>query len=149
MKKFTLSILIFAIIFSFAGCNSPRMNIQVENGIVNVEHSQFAPEIILLGDDTLNEKDKIIENEAFFGKVIDAIDGHSVKGIDDGYPCECDIEYRVKISSDWKSGYYFLFHNHGIEIQQYCKYRKCLNLYGIVELDEAQLNELFLMLEDV
>ena len=142
MKKLTVLILTIAIILSFSGCDSSRVSIEIEDGTVYFNHSQFAPEIILLGDE-----DKIVGDEAFFGKLVNAINEKPINSIDSSYPCECDIEYKLKISADYKSGYYFLFHEHGIEIQQYCKYRKCLDLYGIVELDETKLREFFSMLE--
>ena len=144
MKKLTVFILAITIILSLTSCKSVQTTIEVENGIVYFNRPLFTPEMILRTDE-----DIIIENDQFYEKLIEAVNEKPINSIDGSNPCECDIEYTVKISADYKSGYYFLFHNHGIEIQQYCKYRKCLNLYGIVELDEAQLSELFLMLEDV
>ena len=143
MKKLTVFILVIAIVLSLASCKSVQTTIEVENGIVYFNRPLFTPEIILRTDE-----DIIIENDEFYEKLIEAVNEKPINSIDGSNPCECDIEYTVKISADYKSGYYFLFHDHGIEIQQYCKYRKCLDLYGIVEVDESTLRELVELLNN-
>ena len=143
MKKLTVLILVITIIFSLTSCKSVQTTIEVENGIVYFNRPLFTPEMILRTDE-----DIIIENDEFYEKLIEAVNEKPINSIDGSNPCECDIEYTVKISADYKSGYYFLFHDHGIEIQQYCKYRKCLDLYGIVEVDESTLRELIELLNN-
>ena len=143
MKKLTLFILAITIILSLTSCKSVQTTIEVENGIVYFKRPLFTPEMILRTDE-----DIIIENDQFYEKLIEAVNEKPINSIDGSNSCECDIEYTVKISADYKSGYYFLFHDHGIEIQQYCKYRKCLDLYGIVEVDESTLLELIELLNN-
>ena len=143
MKKLTVFILVITIVLSLASCKSVQTTIEVENGIVYFNRPLFTPEIILRTDE-----DIIIENDQFYEKLIEAVNEKPINSIDGSNTCECDIEYRVKISADYKSGYYFLFHDHGIEIQQYCKYRKCLDLYGVVEVDESTLRELIELLNN-
>ena len=143
MKKLTVFILVIAIILSLNSCKSVQTTIEVENGIVYFNRPLFTPEIILRTDEDIT-----IENDQFYEKLIEAVNEKPINSIDGSNPCECDIEYTVKISADYKSGYYFLFHDHGIEIQQYCKYRKCLDLYGIVEVDESTLRELIELLNN-
>ena len=142
MKKLTVLILVITILLSFASCSIVQTNVEVENGIVYFNRSMFTPEIILLTD-----KDTTVENDDFYERLIEAIDKKPITSVENN-PCECDIEYMIKISADYKSGYYFLFHDHGIEIQQYCKYRKCIDLYGIVEVDESTLCELIELLNN-
>ena len=136
MKKLTLFILAITIILSLTSCKSVQTTVEVENGIVYFNRSIFTPEMILRTDE-----DTIIENDEFYERLIEAIDKKPITSVENN-PCECDIEYTIKISADYKSGYYFIFHDHGIEIQQYCKYRKCIDLYGIVEVGESTLNDL-------
>ena len=143
MKKLTVFILVITIVLSLASCKSVQTTIEVENGIVYFNRPLFTPEIILRTDE-----DIIIENDQFYEKLIEAVNEKPINSIDGSNTCECDIEYTVKISADYKSGYYFLFHDHGIEIQQYCKYRKCLDLYGVVEVDESTLRELIELLNN-
>ena len=143
MKKLTVFILAITIILSLNSCKSVQTTIEVENGIVYFNRPLFTPEIILRTDE-----DTIIENDEFYEKLIEAVNEKPINSIDGSDTCECDIEYMIKISADYKSGYYFLFHDHGIEIQQYCKYRKCLDLYGIVEVDESTLRELIELLNN-
>ena len=144
MKRVIILLLTVTILFSFVSCNNTKINIEVEDGIVSVSHTQSYPDIILL-----DAEERLITDKTFFEKIVKAIDGKPIKSEDEDFHCECDIEYKLKINTNYANGYYFLFHEHGIEIQGYCKFRKCLNLYGIVEIDESTMSELLSILESV
>ena len=147
MKRLSAFILLCTLLFSTSGCILTYTEFSVTGGTLNVESSAFAPKITLVGDD----EDKAIENSAFWDKLVEAIDGKPIEDapITAEELCECALTYLVRVRGNYSSGYYLTLHDHGVEISQYCKYRKCMELLGIVEVDEATMNELIGMLVEV
>ena len=146
MKKIISVLLLVVMIFSFAGCGIIGAGIVVESGTVKVENASFPTKLVLVGDEN-----KPIEDREFFQKLVSAIDGKKI----DNSPvitdelCECELTYTVQMTGTYPKGYYLTLHDHGIEISAYCKFRKCMDLLGIVEVDEAAMTELIDILDDM
>ena len=62
--------------------------------------------------------------------------------------CDCGLTYTVRVRGAYPKGYYLTLHDHGIEISGYCKFRKCMDLLGIVEVDEETMSELIEILKE-
>lgn len=88
MKRFITLLLALLIVLSFVGCNSANIEVGSKDGVAYFHHSQNAPEIILM-----EESETKIEDTAFFGKLIAAIDGKTA--VND--LCNCEAIYNVKI----------------------------------------------------
>lgn len=147
MKRIFAIILTLALLLSMQGCMLIGPDFSVTDNTLNVEDSPFTPKMTLVGDD----EDKAIENSAFWDKLVEAIDGKPIEDapITAEELCECALTHLVRVRGNYSSGYYLTLHDHGVEISQYCKYRKCMELLGIVEVDEATMNELIGMLVEV
>ena len=146
MKKIFSVLLLTLFIFSLGGCALFGANIEVENGAIEVSGSYLTTKIVLVGNE---EKD--ITDDGIKRALLEAIDG---KTPDDSYVytgeiCDCEIKYIIRIIGTYPKGYYLSIHDHGIEISAYCKFRKCMELIGIVELDEETVSELIGMLESM
>jgi hypothetical protein len=119
--------------------------ITVDDGVINVSNSVLTPELTLIQDE---EKD--IHNAELWEAIVNAIDG---KVADDAPVlkeelCECELTYVLRLKSTYPKGYYLTLHDHGIEISAYCKFRKCMDLYGIVEVDEKAMAEIIGMIAE-
>ena len=111
-----------------------------------IKNSQFAPKMTLVGDEG-----KEIKSDEFWDKLVAAIDGKAIEDspVLTGELCECELTYTVRIAGTYPKGYYLTFHDHGVEISAYCKYRKCMDLLGIVTVDSETMSELIGMLVEV
>lgn len=88
----------------------------------------------------MRESETKIEDTAFFGKLIAAIDGKSA--VND--LCNCEAIYNVRIDK-----YTFGLHIHGITISSPVgRNLKGINVFT-VECKEEEMNELFDILESV
>lgn len=146
MKKIFSVLLLTLFIFSLGGCALVGASIEVENGAIAVNGSYLTTKMVLVGNE---EKD--ITDEGIKRALLEAIDG---KTPDESYVytgeiCDCEIKYIIRIIGTYPKGYYLSIHDHGIEISEYCKFRKCMELIGIVELDEETVIELIDMLESM
>ena len=144
MKKTVALFLTLILLFSLCACSFVGVEITVTDGVVDV-NSTLPPKVTLVGDE-----DKEIENREFYEKLMNAIDGKSAEAADlpEGhmFNCECEETYMLRISGNYPYGYYLTLHNNGIDISQFCKFRKCMDLLGFVEVDEATMTELICML---
>lgn len=144
MKKTVALLLMLILLFSLCACSFAGVEITVTDGVVHV-NSTLPPKVTLIGDE-----DKEIENREFYEKLMNAIDGKSAEAADlpEGhiFNCECEETYTLRISGNYPYGYYLTLHNNGIDISQFCKFRKCMDLLGFVEVDEATMTELICML---
>lgn len=133
MKRFITLLVALLIALSFVGCDSANIEVGSKDGVAYFHHSPNAPEIILM-----EESETKIEDTAFFGKLIAAIDG---KPAANDF-CNCEAIYNVKIDK-----YTFALHTHGITISSPMGH----NLRGIniftVECTEEEMNELFAIVE--
>ena len=144
MKKTVALFLTLILLFSLCACSFVGVEITVTDGVVHV-NSTLPQKVTLVGDE-----DKEIENREFYKKLMNAIDGKSAEAADlpEGhiFNCECEETYILRISGNYPYGYYLTLHNNGIDISQFCKFRKCMDLLGFVEVDEATMTELICML---
>ena len=144
MKKTVALLLMLILLFSLCACSFVGVEITVADGVVHV-NSTLSQKVTLVGDE-----DKEIENREFYEKLMNAIDGKSAEAADlpEGhmFNCECEETYMLRISGNYPYGYYLTLHNNGIDISQFCKFRKCMDLLGFVEVDEATMTELICML---
>lgn len=146
MKKIFSVLLLTLFIFSLGGCALVGANIEVENGAIAVSGSYLTTKMVLVGNE-----EKEITDEGIKRALLEAIDG---KTPDESYVytdeiCDCEIKYIIRIIGTYPKGYYLSIHDHGIEISAYCKFRKCMELIGMVELDEETVSELIDMLESM
>ena len=146
MKKTVFVLISLILLFSFTGCGLVGASFYVEDDILHIDDPTFTPKMTLVGDE---EKD--ITNDELWKKLVEAIDGKPIEDapITAEELCECALTHLVRVRGNYSSGYYLTLHDHGVEISQYCKYRKCMELLGIVEVDEATMNELIGMLVEV
>ena len=133
------------LLFCLTGCLAAKTVIEIEDGTVNIKSGGTVPKLTLIGDE-----ERAIENNEFFHQLVETIDG---KPIDDAPVerddiCNCDLKYTVRMVTSLTGGYYLTLHTHGIEISEYCKYRKCLDLLGIAEVEETAMGVLIEMLEE-
>lgn len=146
MKRIFTILLLLTLLFSISGCMLVGPNFSVSDDTLSIENTSFIPKMTLIDDGG----EKEIKNSDFWDKLIIAIDG---KEIDDspvltGELCECELTYTVRVSGTYPNGYYLTLHDHGVEISAYCKFRKCMNLLGIVEVESETMNELIGILEE-
>ena len=115
----------------------------VTDGTLSVSDTRFTPTITLVGNE-----DKDITSTELWEKLVEAIDGKPVdeSPVYSGIECECEIEYTLRITGSYSKGYYLTVHEDGIEISGYCRYRKCMDLLGIVAVDESDMTEIVEML---
>ena len=92
-----------------------------------------------------------ISQEEFYQKLLVAIDSKEIKSAPQppNELCKCDIKYSVKMVGTYAKSYYFDFHTHGVEISSTCRFRKCIDILGIVEVDRETMSELIAILEEV
>ena len=145
MKRLISFTLLLSLLFSMSACMLVGPEFTVSDDILNVENTLFTPKITLVGD-----AEKEIKNDEFWTKLIEAIDGKAIEDspVLTGELCECELTYTVRIAGTYPKGYYLTFHDHGVEISGYCKFRKCMDLLGIVEVDKETMSELIAILED-
>lgn len=145
MKKLLSFTLLLSLLFSMSGCMLVGPEFTVSDDILNVENTLFTPKMTLVGDE-----EKEIKNDEFWAKLVEAIDGKAIEDspVLTGELCECELTYTVRITGAYPKGYYLTFHDHGVEISGYCKFRKCMDLLGIVEVDKETMSELIEMLEE-
>ena len=146
MKRLISFALLLSLLFSMGGCMLVGPEFTVSDDILNVENTLLTPRMTLVADE-----EKEIKSDEFWAKLVEAIDG---KAIEDSpvLPdelCDCELTYTVRVRGAYPKGYYLTFHDHGVEISGYCKFRKCMELIGIVELDEETVSELIGMLESM
>lgn len=145
MKRIFSLILSLALLFSMSGCMLIGVEFTVTDGTLSVSDTPFTPTITLVGDE-----DKDITSTELWEKLVEAIDGKPVdeSPVYSGIECECETEYILRVKGNYAKGYYLTLHEDGIEISGYCKYRKCMDLMGIVRLDKETVSELIKMLEE-
>ena len=143
MKKTVFVMISLILLFSFTGCGLVGASFYVEDDILHIDDPTFTPKMTLVGDE---EKD--ITNDELWEKLVEAIDGKSVdeSPVYSGIECECEIKYTLRITGSYSKGYYLTVHEDGIEISGYCRYRKCMDLLGIVAVDESDMTEIVEML---
>ena len=145
MKRMFSLFLFLTLLFSMSGCMLVGPEFTVTDDTLYVSKALFTPTITLVGDE-----DKEIKSAEFWERLVEAIDGKAIdeSPVYSGETCECEIEYILRVNGSYSKGYYLSFHEHGIEISGYCKYRKCMDLLGIVEVDEESISELIEMLKE-
>ena len=146
VKKIFSVLLLTLLILSLGSCALVGSTIEVEDGVISVSGSYLSTKMVLVG----NEEKDITDND-IKRALLEAIDG---KTPDESYvytgeTCECEIKYIIRVIGTYPKGYYLSIHDHGIEISAYCKFRKCMELMGVVELDEETMSELIDMLESM
>ena len=106
MKKYlVLFLAFFTLLFSVA-CDTADIEVGVsENGLTYFHNSTIVPKMTLGG-----EEDKEIEDKAFFGYLIEAIEDKTVVATE----CDCQSTYTVAIKQ-----YRFAMHSHGIIVTRY------------------------------
>lgn len=146
MKRIFAIALLLALLFSIGGCALICPDFSVADNTLYIKNSQFAPKMTLVGDEG-----KEIKSDEFWDKLVAAIDGKAIEDspVLTGELCECELTYTVRIAGTYPKGYYLTFHDHGVEISAYCKYRKCMDLLGIVTVDSETMSELIGMLVEV
>ena len=146
MKNIFSVFLILALLFSFAGCSAMGVSFSVEDGAANINNSYFTPTMYLCDD----EETKISDDE-LWQELVFAINGQPIaeSPVLSGEECDCEIEYIIRVIDAYPNGYYLSFHEDGIEISAYCKFRKCMDLLGIVKVDEKTLDRLIERIEEV
>lgn len=146
MKNIFSVFLILALLFSFAGCSAMGVSFSVEDGAANINNSYFTPTMYLCDD----EETKISDDE-LWQELVFAINGQPIaeSPVLSGEECDCEIEYIIRVIGAYPNGYYLSFHEDGIEISAYCKFRKCMDLLGIVKVDEKTLDRLIERIEEV
>ena len=136
MKKLlALALAAGALLCSLVGCDSAKIEVGAENGVVYFHHSTITPKIVLKGETEIE-----VEDEFFFGKLKAAIEGKTaVDPI-----CDCQPIYNVGIDK-----YTFEIHTHGITITSPMgKNIKGINIFA-VECTEEEMNELLAILDSV
>ena len=143
MKRIFSLILSLALLFSMSGCMLVGVEFTVTDGTLSVSDTRFTPTITLVGNE-----DKDITSTELWEKLVEAIDGKPVdeSPVYSGIECECEIKYTLRITGSYSKGYYLTVHEDGIEISGYCRYRKCMDLLGIVAVDESDMTEIVEML---
>ena len=143
MKRIFSLILSLSLLFSMSGCMLIGVEFTVTDGTLSVSDTPFTPTITLVGDE-----DKDITSTELWEKLVEAIDGKPVdeSPVYSGIECECETEYTLRITGSYSKGYYLTVHEDGIEISGYCRYRKCMDLLGIVAVDESDMTEIVEML---
>ena len=143
MRKAASLLLVLAILFSFSGCIFSCSSVTVENKTVSIKSYGSTP--------TLTLGDVEIDDEEFYQKLLVAIDSKEIKSAPQppNELCKCDIKYSVKMVGTYAKSYYFDFHTHGVEISSTCRFRKCIDILGIVEVDRETMSELIAILEEV
>ena len=146
MKNIFSVFLILALLFSFAGCSAMGVSFSVEDGTANINNAYFTPTMYLCDD----EETKISDDE-LWQELVFAINGQPIaeSPVLSGEECDCEIEYIIRVIGAYPNGYYLSFHEDGIEISAYCKFRKCMDLLGIVKVDEKTLDRLIERIEEV
>ena len=146
MKRIFALLTIFVLLFSMQGCTLTGPDFSVADNTLYIENSQITPRMTLIGDE-----EKEIKNGEFWNNLVEAIDGNAIKNapVLTGELCECELRYTVRVAGTYPNGYYLTLHNHGVEISKYCKFRKCMDLLGIVEVDGETMSELISILEGV
>ena len=135
MKKVVAIFLMLLLMLSFVGCDSAKIEVGAKNGVAYFNKSTIVPKMVLK-DETEIE----IEDKAFFGKLIAAIEGKAT--IDP--VCDCQPIYNVGIDK-----YTFGLHTHGITISYPIgKNIKGTNIFA-VECTEEEINELLDILDSV
>ena len=145
MKRLISFALLLSLLFSMGGCMLVGPEFTVSDDILSVENTLLTPRMTLVGNE-----EKEIKGDEFWAKLVEAIDG---KAIEDSPVltdelCDCELTYTVRVRGAYPKGYYLTFHDHGIEISGYCKFRKCMDLLGIVEVDEETMSELIEILKE-
>ena len=145
MKRLISFALLLSLIFSMGGCMLVGPEFTVSDDILSVENTLLTPRMTLVGDE-----EKEIKCDEFWSKLVEAIDG---KAIEDSPVltdelCDCELTYTVRVRGAYPKGYFLTLHDHGIEISGYCKFRKCMDLLGIVEVDEETMSELIEILKE-
>ena len=143
MRKASSLLLVIAVLFSFSGCVFLGSSVAVENKTVSIKSYGSTPTFTLDGVE--------IEDEEFYQKLLQAIDSKEIKSAPQppNELCKCDIKYSVKMVGTYAKSYYFDFHTHGVEISSTCRFRKCIDILGIVEVDRETMSELIAILEEV
>ena len=132
MKKVTVILLILLFVLFIAGCDTAKIEVGVENGVVSFNRGTLTPTILLKG-----ETDTKVEDELFFGKLVSAIEGKTTVNSN----CGCQPLYRVGIGE-----YTFALHTHGITIfSPMGKNVKGKNVLA-VDCTYEELSELFVIL---
>ena len=146
MKNIFSVFLILALLFSFAGCSAMGVSFSVEDGAANINNSYFTPTMYLCDD----EETKISDDE-LWQELVFAINGQPIaeSPVLSGEECDCEIEYIIRVIGAYPNGYYLSFHEDGIEISAYCKFRKCMDLLGIVKVDEDSLERIAKRIEEI
>ena len=146
MKRIFALLTIVVLLFSMQGCTLTGPDFSVADNTLYIESSQLTPRMTLVGDE-----EKEIKSAEFWSNLVEAIDGKAIEDapVLTGELCECELTYIVHIASTYPNGYYLTLHNHGVEISKYCKFRKCMDLLGIVEVDSETMSKLIGILEDV
>ena len=144
MKRLTSLLLILTLLFSMQGCVNIETEIEVNDGVISVNSGITAPRLTLLGDE-----DKEIYDTELWEAIVEAIDGKVAEEspVFKNELCECELKYTLRLRGAYPKGYYLTLHDHGIEISAYCKFRKCMDLYGIVEVDEENMEKIIGMIE--
>lgn len=146
MKRILSVFLILTLLFSFAGCGAMGVSFYVEDGIANINNAYFAPTMYLCDDEETKTSDDVLWQELVF-----AIHGQPVVEspalrVEE---CDCEIEYIIRVIGAYPKGYYLSLHEDGIEISAYCKFRKCMDLLGIVKVDEESLERIAKRIEEI
>lgn len=138
MKKL-LALVLLAFSLCFVGCDTADIQVGSENGVAYFYTSTIVPKMVLSGEEEVE-----IENKAFFGALVDAIEEKPIRSIEE-QACNCAPIYRVKIKD-----YTFILHStHGIEIQKSVgKWIKAIEHIGIVECSQAEMEQLFELLAE-
>lgn len=135
MKKIVAIFLVLLLLFSFAGCDTAKIEVGAENEVAYFNRGTLTPTILLKG-----ETDTKVEDEYFFGKLVKAIEGKAT--VDP--VCECQPIYNVGIDK-----YTFGLHSHGITISSPMgKNIKGTNIFA-VECTEEEIRELFIILANI
>ena len=135
MKKIVAIFLMLLLLFSFAGCDTAKIEVGAENGVAYFHVSTIVPKMILKGETEIE-----IEDKTFFGKLTAAIiDKPTVDPV-----CECQPIYNVGIDK-----YTFGLHSHGITISSPMgKNIKGTNIFA-VECTKEEIRELFIILANI
>ena len=146
MRRILSALLLAVLIFSLSGCALVGTAIESSDGVITVSGSYLTTRMVLVGDEEKDITDADVKRA-----LLEAIDGKAPEEsyVYTGEECDCEIKYIIKVIGTYPKGYYLSVHDHGIEISAYCKFRKCMELIGIVELDEETVSELIDMLESM
>ena len=135
MKKFIAFFCCCLLLFSFIGCNTAKIKVGVNFGVVYFHYSNVTPEIILKG-----EREITFEDKTFFEKLASTVEGK--RAIYSA--CNCSAIYNVCIDE-----YTFGLHTHSITISYPMSHLIKTTILFSVDCTEEEMNELFDILESV